>query len=313
MDCFWWLRVDGFLKRPNFVARIYQISTLPLHAVCAFSGLDNDGLKNYHADSRPAPKTHRLSEWINPLFTWTRLPRVPFLSDSHQHTHERYHVCHDHHVRGLLREGPRRHQGLRQGSFPRRASHAPMPRRATPASELFRSRKRRRNAGPVADPPSPVPTSGCVRRPRQGVQGLRLLRQGGPPHRCRRHVRRHRRHHREDEGSYRECSPATLFFLGFRFRATRPPASDHARDRDAARDRENGRTRRVCAHASSRRVRRASRRAGRARLVPHARLMRTRPPNPNPQTLKKALLSDSRLARDDGPNDRTITRRHAMY
>jgi hypothetical protein len=69
----------------------------------------------------------------------------------------------------------------------------------------------------------------------------------------------------------------------------------------------------VCAHASSRRVRRASRRAGRARLVPRARLMRTRPPNPNPQTLKKALLSDSRLARDDGPNDRTITRRHAMY
>jgi hypothetical protein len=32
--------------------------------------------------------------------------------------------------------------------------------------------------------------------------------------------------------------------------------------------------------------------------------MRTRPPNPNPQTLKKALLSDSRLARDDGPTER---------
>jgi hypothetical protein len=61
--------------RPNFVARIYQISTLPLYAVCAFSGLDNDGLKNYHVDSRPLPQKRTVSEWINPLFTWTRLLR----------------------------------------------------------------------------------------------------------------------------------------------------------------------------------------------------------------------------------------------
>ena len=182
---------------------------------------------------------------------------------------------------------------------------------------FFRSRKRRPNAGPVADHPSPVPTSGCVRRPRQGVQGLRFLRQGGPPHRCRRHVRRHRRHHREDEGPYRECSLDTLS-LGFRFRAR------SGRRRATARATA---TQRTTAESARRvvfpRTRRPAVVAAR-RAAPNAPVSRRTPGDahasaePQPSNPEKALYparpsataSPERDAR--GPFDRAITGPRAM-
>ena len=78
------------------------------------------------------------------------------------------------------------------------------------------------NAPPsVADRPHPLRTNpGCVRCPRQGVQGFRLLRQVRQAHRRRRHVRRDRRHHREDEDAHGTCNPVT-FSWGFGFEAVR--------------------------------------------------------------------------------------------
>lgn len=74
------------------------------------------------------------------------------------------------------------------------------------------------NAPPsVADRPHPLRTNpGCVRCPRQGVQGFRVHREVGEARRCRGDVRRDRRHHREDEGPYgKQSIPTLAFLLGF--------------------------------------------------------------------------------------------------
>ena len=60
-----------------------------------------------------------------------RVTAITDASDSHHHTPNE-NVCHDHHVRGLLREGPRPRQGLRQGAY-RRTSRRP----ASPGSPAF--------------------------------------------------------------------------------------------------------------------------------------------------------------------------------